>query len=106
MTKKDKKYDEYKRKLIEGRIYVPYNLGFAGSALMENAIIDYYDNYNDHISEVLEQEEISEEDVLDILKNKLAAANEVAYSALDSNDSMRADSERKQLEKNINEFLV
>lgn len=106
MTKKDKKYDEYKRKLIGGRIYVPYNLGFAGSALMENAIIDYYDNYNDHISEVLEQEEISEEDVLDILKNKLAAANEVAYSAVDSNDSMMADSERNKLEKNINEFRV
>ena len=106
MTEKDKKYNDYKRKLIGGRIYVPYDLGFAGSSMRENSVIDYYDNYNDHISEVLEQEDILEADVIDILKNKLAAANEVAYSALDSNDSMRADSERKQLEKNINEFRV
>ena len=67
MSEKENKFNNYKRKLIEGRIHVPYNLGFSGSGLREGAVIDYYENFNEHIDYILSQEEIPDEEVLHIL---------------------------------------
>ena len=104
MSEKENKFNNYKRKLIEGRIHVPYNLGFSGSGLREGAVIDYYENFNEHIDYILSQEEIPDEEVLHILKNKLGAANEVSYDAISQDDSGYARSEANKFEKLIKEF--